>query len=181
MPSCELWLWLLSLCVNMSEGRFWFVFGFKSVGWHRLLVPANLELRDLFNSVITFLLRTMTSSPFSVWLVCLSSISSMSFSLISEILEKCAYLGQGILYRWTEHLANFSFLDSNWGRESGPPNSTPGGGGFFGPWFFIILKNSHQDLSKEGSNFILSSLEVGHWAAQTQAFFDKSCSYLWHA
>ena len=88
MPSCELWLWLLSLCVNMSEGRFWLVFGFKtSVGWHRLLVPANLELRDLFNSVITFLLRTMTSSPFSVWLICLSSISSMSFSLISEILE----------------------------------------------------------------------------------------------
>ena len=88
MPSCELWLWLLSLCVNMSEGRFWFVFGFKtSVGWHRLLVPANLELRDLFNSVITFLLRTMTSSPFSVWLICLSSISSMSFSLISEILK----------------------------------------------------------------------------------------------
>ena len=88
MPSCELWLWLLSLCVNMSEGRFWFVFGFKtSVGWHRLLVPANLELRDLFNSVITFLLRTMTSSPFSVWLICLSSISSMSFSLISEISE----------------------------------------------------------------------------------------------
>ena len=43
------------------------------------------------------------------------------------------------------------------------------GGGFFGPWIFIILKNSHQDLSNEieGSNFILSSLEVGHWVAQT--------------
>ena len=41
------------------------------------------------------------------------------------------------------------------------------GGGFFGPWFFIILKNSHQDLSNEGSNFILSSLELGHWVAQT--------------
>ena len=40
-------------------------------------------------------------------------------------------------------------------------------GGFFGPWFFIILKNSHKDLSNEGSNFILSSLEVGHWVAQT--------------
>ena len=34
------------------------------------------------------------------------------------------------------------------------------GGWFFGPWSFIILKNSHQDLSNEGSNFILSSLEV---------------------
>ena len=40
-------------------------------------------------------------------------------------------------------------------------------GRFFGPWFFIILKNSHKDLSNEGSNFILSSLEVGHWVAQT--------------
>ena len=28
--------------------------------------------------------------------------------------------------------------------------------------FFIILKNSHQELSNEGSNFILTSLEVGH-------------------
>ena len=41
------------------------------------------------------------------------------------------------------------------------------GGGFFGPWSFIILKNSNQDQSNEGSNFILGSLEVGHWAAQT--------------
>ena len=40
-------------------------------------------------------------------------------------------------------------------------------GGFFGPWSFIMLKNSGQDLSNEGSNFILSSLEVGHWVAQT--------------
>ena len=46
-------------------------------------------------------------------------------------------------------------------------------GWIFGPWFFIILKNSGQDLSNEGSNFILSSLEVGHWVAQTQPFFDK--------
>ena len=98
MPSCELWLWLLSLCVNMSEGRFWFVFGFKtSVGWHRLLVPANLELKDLFNSVITFLLRTMTSSPFSDWLDCLSSISSMSFSLISEIWENWYFVTKIVL------------------------------------------------------------------------------------
>ena len=28
--------------------------------------------------------------------------------------------------------------------------------------FFLILNNSHQDLSNEESNFILSSLEVGH-------------------
>ena len=58
------------------------------------------------------------------------------------------------------------------GEGNKAPKLHPGGG-FFGPWFFIILKNSHQDLSNEGSNFILSSLEVGHWAAQTQPFFDK--------
>ena len=37
----------------------------------------------------------------------------------------------------------------------------------------MILKNSHQDLFNEGSNFTLSSLEVDHCAAQTQPFFDK--------
>jgi hypothetical protein len=38
---------------------------------------------------------------------------------------------------------------------------------------FYNFKNSHQDLSNEGANFILSSLEVGHCVAQTQIFFDK--------
>ena len=33
------------------------------------------------------------------------------------------------------------------------------GGGCFGPWSFIILKSSHQDLSNEGLNFILSQVE----------------------
>ena len=56
-----------------------------------------------------------------------------------------------------------------WGGKLGPKLHP--GGGFFGPWFLIILKNSHQDLSNEGSNFVLSLLEVGHWVAQT--FFDK--------
>ena len=37
----------------------------------------------------------------------------------------------------------------------------------------MILKHSGQDLSNEGSNFILSLLEVGNLAAQTQAFIDK--------
>ena len=45
--------------------------------------------------------------------------------------------------------------------------------GFFGPWPIVILKTSHQDLSYEGSNSILSQLEVGHWVAQTWSFFDK--------
>jgi hypothetical protein len=47
------------------------------------------------------------------------------------------------------------------------------GGGFFGPHPFIILKNSHQDLSNEGSKNYLSLLELGFSAAQTWAFFDK--------
>jgi hypothetical protein len=38
---------------------------------------------------------------------------------------------------------------------------------------FLIFKNSHQDLSSEGSNFILSPLEVGHRVAQTWTVFDK--------
>ena len=38
---------------------------------------------------------------------------------------------------------------------------------------FYNLKNSSQDLSNEGSNFILSSLEVGHGVVQKQAFFYK--------
>ena len=35
-------------------------------------------------------------------------------------------------------------------------------GVFFGPRPFIIIKNSHQELYNEWSNFILSPLEVGH-------------------
>ena len=59
----------------------------------------------------------------------------------------------------------FSTDFPTWGGNLGPKLHP--GGGFFGPWPVVILKNSHQDLSNEGSNFILSSLEVGHWVAQT--------------
>ena len=38
-------------------------------------------------------------------------------------------------------------------------------GGILGTFF--NLKNTGQDLSNEGSNFILSSLKVGYWVAQT--------------
>ena len=73
---------------------------------------------------------------------------------------------------WTAK-SSFFFLtsDQHEGENLGPKLHP--GGRFFGPWFFIILKNLHQDLSNEGSNFILSSLEVVHWVAQTWAFFDK--------
>ena len=42
-------------------------------------------------------------------------------------------------------------------------------GAFFESQLFIIIKSSHQDLCNEGSNFILSLVEV----AQTWPFFDK--------
>ena len=59
------------------------------------------------------------------------------------------------------------------GAVTWDPNYTPGMN--FLDHIFSILKNSGQDLSNEESNFILrlSILEVGQWAAQTQAFFDK--------
>ena len=60
----------------------------------------------------------------------------------------------------------------NFEGQKGGPKLHPGGG-FFGLWPFITLKSSHQDLSNEGSNFILSQLEVGHWVARTRPFFDK--------
>ena len=40
-------------------------------------------------------------------------------------------------------------------------------GWIFWTMIFYNLKNSGQDLSNEGSNFILSSLEDGSWVAQT--------------
>ena len=36
-----------------------------------------------------------------------------------------------------------------------------------------FLQSSHQDFSIEGSNFFLSQLEVGCWAAQTLPFLEK--------
>ena len=45
--------------------------------------------------------------------------------------------------------------------ETWDPNYTQGLD-FLDHDFFVILKNSHQDLFNEWSNFILSSLEAGH-------------------
>ena len=44
-------------------------------------------------------------------------------------------------------------------------------GGFFRPWSLLILKSSHENLSNEGSNIILSLPEVSHWVVETQPFF----------
>ena len=79
---------------------------------------------------------------------------------------------QGPLKKWTEHSLNLHILNIH---RRGGSNHTLGldGSGFFVPWPFIILKSWHQDLSNEGSNKFLISLELGSSAAQTWAFFDK--------
>ena len=62
----------------------------------------------------------------------------------------------------TGQLSRHFFLtsDQHEGGELGT-QITPQGC-IFWTMIFIILKKSHQDLSNEGSNFILGSLEVGH-------------------
>ena len=76
---------------------------------------------------------------------------------------------QGLLYRWTEHSADFFWKKYQLGEGNEAPKLHPGGG-FFGPWSFITLKNSHQDLSNERSNFTKEFLEVGHWALKHSHF-----------
>ena len=38
---------------------------------------------------------------------------------------QCSELGQGLLYRWTEHLADVLFLNDHWGGENATPNYAP--------------------------------------------------------
>ena len=75
------------------------------------------------------------------------------------------YLGHGLLYIWMELLSIFLDDLPTWDIILGPKLHP--GDGYFGPWPFLILKSSNQDLSNEGSNFILSSVQVGHSVAQT--------------
>ena len=67
----------------------------------------------------------------------------------------------------TGQLSRHFYLTSDQPEAENLGHKLQTGDGLFGPWFFIILKNAHQDLSNEESNFILSSLEVGHWVIQT--------------
>ena len=68
-------------------------------------------------------------------------------------------INQGPLKKWTEHSQELHLLKIH---SRGGSYYTPGldGGRFFGPWAFIILKSSYQDLSNEGLKKILSSLEL---------------------
>ena len=76
------------------------------------------------------------------------------------------YISHGQSSYWTAK-SSFLFLASD--HTEADPNCTLWVD--FWTMIFYNLKNSGQDLSNEMSNFILSSLEDGHWVAQT--FFDK--------
>ena len=97
---------------------------------------------------------------FSLNFLCFVFLQGRCFLLISKMLIYLFIRRQSSY--WTAKLSFFFWQVT----EILGPKLHPRGG-FFGPWFFIILKNSHQYSSNEGSNFILSSLEVGHWVAQT--------------
>ena len=74
----------------------------------------------------------------------------------------CDYLKvTTILYIRTELLSIFFSWFSHVRRE--PWTHITPWGWIFWTIIFYNLKNLIQDLSNEGSNFILSSLEVGHW------------------
>ena len=59
---------------------------------------------------------------------------------------------------WTAK-SSFLFLTSD---QHGSENQITPRGWIFSTMIFYNLKNSDQDLFNEGSNFILSSLELGH-------------------
>ena len=70
----------------------------------------------------------------------------------------------GYLQLHTGQLSCNFFLTSDQPEiENLDPNYVHSGGGFFNMILYTYIStNSHQGLSNEGSNFILSSLEVGH-------------------
>ena len=70
---------------------------------------------------------------------------------------------------WSTYWAVLRSESLDWTAKIGDPNYTPEVD--FWIMIFYNSKNSHQDLSNEGSNFILSSLEVGHWVAKNFNFF----------
>ena len=92
-----------------------------------------------------------------------------------ENLFVCTFPSPWTSSYWTA-MSSFLFLssDQSGGCYLGPKLHPRGG--FFGPWFFIILKNSHQDLSNEGSNFILSSID---WVSFCSIIRVKSMASGW--
>ena len=72
------------------------------------------------------------------------------------LFDVVCFIGQGPLYKWTEHSHNFIFWNYKLGGGGLPFHF----GGFFGPHSFMILSSSRHHLSIEGSNIFLSSLEL---------------------
>jgi hypothetical protein len=66
----------------------------------------------------------------------------------------------GLLNRWTSHWAIYRGQNYDWVAGTWDPNYTPGVN--FLDHDFYNLKNSGQDVSNEGSNFILISIEDAH-------------------
>ena len=112
-----------------------------------------------------------------IWGQTYSFLNSVKLSWKSEVtlLNRYACLVKSLKLRssnpWTSFTTGqgsgvtVSIQADIMGAVTWDPNYTPGMD--FLDHIFSILKNSGQDLSNEGSNFILSSLEVGHWVAQT--------------
>ena len=57
--------------------------------------------------------------------LCINSIISYQAILrdFNVSIHDCT---QGLIYRWTEHSADFLKKNDHWGRKKGPPNYTPG-------------------------------------------------------
>ena len=57
------------------------------------------------------------------------AILRIRFRVVIFEKKTCKYMykfRQGLLYRWTEHSADYFFQNFHWGREMGPPNYTLG-------------------------------------------------------
>ena len=84
--------------------------------------------------------------------------------LLSPFLEICVnkssslVLRQGPKKKWTEHSQEWHLLKIHSRGRGSYYTLGLDGDWFFGPWAFIILKSTNQDLSNEGSKIVLSSL-----------------------
>ena len=131
------------------------IFWIKCVLCNCSISEQNVNLLEVEENWVFILSQILLS--WHIFVFHWNGILWLNYVLLLEWITYLTYLGSEIC----------PLRDQNWGPKLHPR------GGLFGPWSFIILKNSHQDISNEGSDFILRSLEAGHWVAQTWLFFDK--------
>ena len=110
--------------------------------------------------------------PSMLWLE-LTALHAELKSILTQVLVigNLCLVGLGMdFFIYERNCCQFVLADlSAWGLCLGQ-KLHPGGrffNRFFGRWPVLILK------SFEGSKFILSPIEVGHWVAQMQPFFGK--------